>query len=66
MGDSFFRRNILLVALLHLVALGLMWFFSRNHSSPLADVQWLDGGSLGGGGGAAGEGADAPPPPHPP
>ncbi len=59
--DSAFRRNLLLVAALHVAFVGAVWLLGLWPSkTPPAQVVWLEGGSIGGG--EPGEGEAAPPP----
>jgi len=41
-----FRRNVIIVAALHVLVLGGLWFFAiwRNHARSANDLSWLDGG----------------------
>jgi TonB family protein len=43
-----FRRNLLLIALLHVLVLGGLWLFAtwRNRPSMSQQIAWLDGGGL--------------------
>jgi TonB family protein len=41
-----FRRNVLIIAVVHIIVLGGLWFYSywKNHNQPANDIAWLDGG----------------------
>ena len=59
--DSAFRRNLLIVAALHGIFIGVVWLVSLLPAkAPPAQVLWLEGGSIGGG--EPGDGEAAPPP----
>ena len=54
--DSSFRRNLLIVAALHIVFIGAVWLVSLWPGKKTPDqVLWLEGGSVGGGETGAGE-----------
>ena len=55
-SDSSFRRNLLIVAALHVVFIGAVWLASEwPGKKPPDQVLWLEGGSVGGGETGAGE-----------
>ena len=55
--DSF-RRNLILVSLVHAALLGSLWFFARTTKRPVPEqITWLDGGGF-----SAPVAAPAPPP----
>jgi len=61
--DRSFRRNFFVIASLHVVAVGVLYFLGTFHRKPPAEqVMWLEGGSIGGGEPGAGEAAPDPPP----
>jgi len=43
-----FRRNVLIIAALHVLVIGGLWFFAmwRNEARPGEIISWLDGGGL--------------------
>ena len=54
--DSSFRRNLLIVAVLHVFFIGAVWLASEWPGKKAPDqVLWLEGGSVGGGETGAGE-----------
>ena len=59
--DRTFRRNLLVIAVLHVVAVVLIYLFSLWQGKSKADqVLWLEGGSIGGGNPGSGEPAPEP------
>lgn len=73
--DPTFRRNLIVVAALHIAFIGAVGLFSQcQKKAPPAQILWLEGGSIGGGEPADGETAStapsepptAEPPPLPP
>jgi TonB family protein len=61
--DRTFRRNFLVIAGLHVVAVAVIYFVGAWHRKSTADrVMWLEDGSVGGGNAGSGEAAPEPPP----
>src|SRR5579859_3444020 len=64
--DRSFRRNFFVIAVFHVVAVGVLYLLGTfQRKPPPEQVMWLEGGSVGGGETGAGE-AQAEQPPSPP
>ncbi|MEI6340030.1 MAG: hypothetical protein WCQ57_15845, partial [Verrucomicrobiota bacterium] len=47
MGDPHFRRNLIAIAVFHLLLIAVVFYFARREiKQPVGDVVWLDPGSF--------------------
>ena len=66
MGDPRFRRNLILVAIVHLLALlAFVVFTKREIKKPAGEVVWMDPGAFAQATGPAGEPESPEPTPEP-
>lgn len=60
-SNSVFRRNLIIVAALHVAFVGALFFAGKfSGNPPVENIMWIEGGSIGGG--EPGEGEPEPPP----